>query len=42
VTIPNRRFGVGVAVCERQVAVGRMKSESEGIEPGGALIFTIP
>jgi hypothetical protein len=42
VTIPNRRFGVGVAVRERQVAVGRMKSESEGIEPGGALIFTIP
>ena len=42
VAIPNRRFGVGVAVRERQVVVGRMKSETEGIEPGGALVFTIP
>ena len=42
VTVPNRRFGVGVCVNGRQVAVGRMRSESEGIEPGGALVFTIP
>ena len=42
VTVPNRRFGVGVCVRDRQVAAGRMKSESEGIEPGGALIFIVP
>lgn len=42
VAVPNRRFGVGVAVRGRQVAVGRMKSESDGIEPGGALVFTVP
>jgi len=42
VAVPNRRFGVGVSVQGRQVAVGRMRSESEGIEPGGALVFTIP
>jgi hypothetical protein len=42
VPVPNRRFGVGVCVNGRQAAVGRMRSESDRIEPGGALVFTIP
>ncbi|MBM4110198.1 MAG: hypothetical protein FJ254_02415 [Phycisphaerae bacterium] len=42
VPVANRRYGVGVVVRERTVAVGRMKSETDGIEPGGALVFTIP
>lgn len=42
VKVPNRRFGVAVCARGRQIAAGRMRSETDGIEPGGALVFTIP
>ena len=36
------RFGVSVAIHGRSVAVGRVRSERDGIEPGGVYIYQLP